>query len=64
MKYKDIVSVYEETIMNNPDFRRRVTHHDTKISNVLFDTSNKGTSSSSATITDLTIITRLYLLLL
>ena len=63
MKYKDIVSVYEETIMNNPDFRRRVTHHDTKISNVLFDTYNKGTSSS-ATITDLTITTRLYLPLL
>jgi Ser/Thr protein kinase RdoA (MazF antagonist) len=26
----------------NPDFKLRVTHHDTKISNVLFDDNNKG----------------------
>jgi Ser/Thr protein kinase RdoA (MazF antagonist) len=35
-----IVKKYEE-IKNNPDFKKRVTHHDTKISNVLFDSSNK-----------------------
>jgi Ser/Thr protein kinase RdoA (MazF antagonist) len=29
-------------IRNNPDFRLRVTHHDTKISNVLFDDNGKG----------------------
>jgi Ser/Thr protein kinase RdoA (MazF antagonist) len=37
----DIVSEYER-ITNDPDFRRRVTHHDTKISNVLFDDQWKG----------------------
>src|SRR5690606_1949937 len=31
-----------EAIRNNPEFRIRVTHHDTKISNVLFDKDGKG----------------------
>jgi Ser/Thr protein kinase RdoA (MazF antagonist) len=30
-----------ECIQNNPSFKKRVTHHDTKISNVLFDSHNK-----------------------
>ncbi|HET7119329.1 MAG TPA: aminoglycoside phosphotransferase family protein, partial [Hanamia sp.] len=38
---KNIVDIYEE-ILHNPSFKLRVTHHDTKISNVLFDTNNKG----------------------
>jgi Ser/Thr protein kinase RdoA (MazF antagonist) len=29
-------------IMNDPSFKQRVTHHDTKISNVLFNKNNKG----------------------
>jgi Ser/Thr protein kinase RdoA (MazF antagonist) len=37
----DIVSVYEK-IKTDPDFTVRVTHHDTKISNVLFDDKGKG----------------------
>lgn len=36
-----IVTTYQ-AICNNPAFRLRVTHHDTKISNVLLDASNKG----------------------
>ena len=40
-KYKNIVDVYE-SIKVNPDFKTRVTHHDTKISNVLFDNNDKG----------------------
>jgi Ser/Thr protein kinase RdoA (MazF antagonist) len=31
-----------ERIKSNPEFRLRVTHHDTKISNVLFDDNDKG----------------------
>ncbi|RPD45583.1 phosphotransferase enzyme family protein [Paracnuella aquatica] len=31
-----------EQIKNNPEFKLRVTHHDTKISNVLFDAQGKG----------------------
>ena len=31
-----------EKIKSNPGFKLRVTHHDTKISNVLFDDNNKG----------------------
>ncbi len=33
---KNMVSTYN-TIITNPNFKQRVTHHDTKISNVLFD---------------------------
>jgi thiamine kinase-like enzyme len=39
--HRDIAHVYEK-IRNNPAFRLRVTHHDTKISNVLLDKGNKG----------------------
>ncbi|MBB1285712.1 aminoglycoside phosphotransferase family protein [Flavisolibacter sp. BT320] len=39
--YNDIVQQYE-AIRNNAAFKLRVTHHDTKISNVLFDEHNKG----------------------
>lgn len=41
---KQQASIVEEYnhILNNDDFRLRVTHHDTKISNVLFDKDNKG----------------------
>ncbi len=38
---KNIVDTYEN-ILQNPSFKLRVTHHDTKISNVLFDDHNKG----------------------
>jgi Ser/Thr protein kinase RdoA (MazF antagonist) len=38
---KNIVDTYE-SILDNPSFKLRVTHHDTKISNVLFDKNNKG----------------------
>lgn len=38
---KEIVTEYEK-ILANPAFKKRVTHHDTKISNVLFDSNNKG----------------------
>lgn len=37
----DIVHHYEQ-ILHNPAFKKRVTHHDTKISNVLFDNENRG----------------------
>ena len=36
-----LVTTYEE-ILTNPEFKRRVTHHDTKISNVLFNKEGKG----------------------
>lgn len=36
-----IVDVFED-IRQNKEFQLRVTHHDTKISNVLFDENNKG----------------------
>ncbi|HVU95978.1 MAG TPA: aminoglycoside phosphotransferase family protein [Puia sp.] len=36
-----LVTCYQQ-ILVNPGFRLRVTHHDTKISNVLFDRSGKG----------------------
>jgi thiamine kinase-like enzyme len=39
--YKDIVDEFER-IKTDPQFKIRVTHHDTKISNVLFDEDNKG----------------------
>ncbi len=38
---KPIVDIFE-MIKTNPQFLQRVTHHDTKISNVLFDAQNKG----------------------
>lgn len=38
---KNIVDTYEN-ILKNPAFKVRVTHHDTKISNVLFDDKDKG----------------------
>jgi Ser/Thr protein kinase RdoA (MazF antagonist) len=37
----DIVDTYVY-IKQSPDFKNRVTHHDTKISNVLFNDTNKG----------------------
>jgi len=40
-KHKTIVDIYDDVI-KNPSFKERVTHHDTKISNVLFDENNKG----------------------
>ncbi len=39
--HENIVATYQ-SILANPNFKLRVTHHDTKISNVLFDESNKG----------------------
>ncbi|HLG39985.1 MAG TPA: aminoglycoside phosphotransferase family protein [Chitinophagaceae bacterium] len=39
--YAGIVNVYEK-IKTDPAFHLRVTHHDTKISNVLFDKNDKG----------------------
>jgi Ser/Thr protein kinase RdoA (MazF antagonist) len=41
LAFKPIVEQYE-AIKANPAFKLRVTHHDTKISNVLFDNNNKG----------------------
>jgi Ser/Thr protein kinase RdoA (MazF antagonist) len=38
---KNVVDIYEN-ILHNPSFKLRVTHHDTKISNVLFNKENKG----------------------
>ena len=38
---QEIVSISEQ-ICKNPDFKKRVTHHDSKINNVLFDDNNKG----------------------
>lgn len=38
---KNIVDTYEN-ILQNPSFKLRVTHHDTKISNVLFNDEDKG----------------------
>lgn len=41
LDYKKIVDEYN-SILHNPEFKLRVTHHDTKISNVLFDQNDKG----------------------
>ncbi len=38
---KSIVDEFDQ-IKTNSNFKKRVTHHDTKISNVLFDANNKG----------------------
>lgn len=40
-EHKDILITYE-AICGNKAFKKRVTHHDTKISNVLFDAADKG----------------------
>ena len=40
-EHKSIVDTYEN-ILQNPSFKIRVTHHDTKISNVLFNEDDKG----------------------
>jgi Ser/Thr protein kinase RdoA (MazF antagonist) len=40
-QHRSIVDA-SERINKNPAFKKRVTHHDTKISNVLFDENNKG----------------------
>jgi Ser/Thr protein kinase RdoA (MazF antagonist) len=40
LSLKDIAVQYEG-IVHNPNFKKRVTHHDTKISNVLFDNNDK-----------------------
>ncbi len=40
-QHKNIVDTYNDSI-TNPSFKKRVTHHDTKISNVLFDENNTG----------------------
>jgi Ser/Thr protein kinase RdoA (MazF antagonist) len=40
-QFRDIPAQFEG-IRNNPKFSLRVTHHDTKISNVLFDAAGKG----------------------
>ena len=37
----EIVTISEQ-MRDNPDFKKRVTHHDSKISNVLFDNNNHG----------------------
>ncbi|MEO6583068.1 MAG: phosphotransferase, partial [Ferruginibacter sp.] len=39
--YKDIETTYSN-LKSNSHFKLRVTHHDTKISNVLFDNQDKG----------------------
>jgi Ser/Thr protein kinase RdoA (MazF antagonist) len=39
LEYRNIVKQYEDLL---PHLKLRVTHHDTKISNVLFDKDNKG----------------------
>ena len=41
ISHTDIVTEYGH-IKSNPQFKLRVTHHDTKISNVLFDAAGKG----------------------
>lgn len=41
IKHSDIVTEYN-SIKSNSEFKLRVTHHDTKISNVLLDSENKG----------------------
>ncbi|MFT3680213.1 MAG: aminoglycoside phosphotransferase family protein [Ferruginibacter sp.] len=40
-QHRNIVTISEQ-IYQNPAFKKRVTHHDTKISNVLFDDQDKG----------------------
>src|SRR4030095_11073504 len=40
-QHHSIVAI-SESIPGNKEFKQRVTHHDTKISNVLFDNDDKG----------------------
>jgi thiamine kinase-like enzyme len=40
-QYKNIADTYNQ-IQTNTQFKKRVTHHDTKISNVLFDKNGRG----------------------
>ena len=42
LKEQSEIVTISERINNNPDFKRRVTHHDTKINNVLFDDHGNG----------------------
>ena len=42
LKEQDYIVRKFDSMKQNPDFRLRVTHHDTKISNVLFDEQDKG----------------------
>jgi Ser/Thr protein kinase RdoA (MazF antagonist) len=42
LKENNHIAETYERILHNPSFRLRVTHHDTKISNVLFNEKNKG----------------------
>jgi Ser/Thr protein kinase RdoA (MazF antagonist) len=39
--HNDILSTYQQ-IISDKEFKLRVTHHDTKINNVLFDKNEKG----------------------
>lgn len=64
---KALVNVYEK-IVADPHFKKRVTHHDTKISNVLFNEHNKGicvidldTTMSGYFISDVGDMMRTYL---
>ena len=41
LKQQDEIVQISKQISKDPDFRKRVTHHDTKISNVLFDENEK-----------------------
>ena len=41
LAHKGLVDFFT-AIQQNPSFKKRVTHHDTKISNVLFDENNRG----------------------
>ena len=41
--HRFIVDIYHREIKQSNGFRLRVTHHDTKISNVLFDEQQRGT---------------------
>ncbi len=40
-RYQYIVTTYQEIIVD-PEFKQRATHHDTKISNILFNSDDKG----------------------
>jgi Ser/Thr protein kinase RdoA (MazF antagonist) len=66
-QHKGIVDVYEKIILD-PEFKKRVTHHDTKISNVLFDDLDNGlcvidmdTTMSGYFISDVGDMMRTYL---